>query len=50
MSKRVSKTVKSKVNGIVIDNVLFYYDKPNDFLEAWPGFKLWLEVRKNGSK
>ena len=50
MGKKVVKNGKPKVNGIVVDNILFYYDNPNDFLEAWPGFKLWLELKRNECK
>lgn len=47
MAKKKSK--KSKVTlhnakGVVFKDILWYYDTNADFLEAWPGFKLWAEV------
>lgn len=36
------------VNGIIIDDgLIFSYDDPNDFQEAYPGICLWLAVREN---
>lgn len=32
------------VRGIEIDGVIFSYDTPAEFLEAWPGIKMWLDV------
>lgn len=42
------KKKKTMVNGIIIDDgLIFSYDDPNDFQEAYPGICLWLAVREN---
>ena len=44
------KAKKIKVNGVIINDVLFYYKDSYDFMEAWPGIKLWLEVERENQK
>lgn len=48
---KVKKTKKAKLTisnakGIIYKDILWYYDTHNDFLEAWPGFKLWIAVEE----
>ena len=52
MAKRKSKVKKEKFSinncrGVKIGDVIFYYDTNTDFVEAWPGIKMWLEVAAN---
>ncbi len=42
-TKKVKPTIRN-AKGIIYKGILWYYDTNNDFLEAWPGFKLWAEV------
>lgn len=42
--KKTKLTISTK--GIIYKDILWYYDTNNDFLEAWPGFKLWIAVEK----
>ena len=49
MAKRKSNIKKKKLsinncNGVIVGDVIFYYDSNADFVEAWPGIKLWLDV------
>lgn len=41
-----TKLIISNAKGIIYKDILWYYDTNNDFLEAWPGFKLWIAVEK----
>lgn len=51
MAKRKTKSKKRfdvrKCNGIFYKDVLWSFDEPADFLEAFEGFKLWIEVDAN---
>lgn len=41
----IDKLVKVKnIRAIDVNGIIFSYDNPSDFVEAWPGFKLWFEV------
>lgn len=47
IKKMVNAENKSKarnIRGVEIDGVIFSYDIPAEFLEAWPGIKMWLDV------
>lgn len=49
MAKNKAKKTKLTINdakGIIYKGILWYYDTNNDFLEAWPGFKLWIGVEE----
>lgn len=51
VKNKVKKTKKAKLTisnakGIIYKDILWYYDTNNDFLEAWPGFKLWISVEE----
>lgn len=49
MAKNKVKKAKltiSNAKGIFYKDILWYYDTHNDFLEAWPGFKLWIAVEE----
>lgn len=51
VKNKVKKTKKAKLTisnakGIIYKDILWYYDTHNDFLEAWPGFKLWIAVEE----
>lgn len=39
-----TKIELKKARGVFYKNVLWYYDDPSDFIEAWPGIKMWIEV------
>lgn len=41
-----AKLTISNAKGIIYKDILWYYDTNNDFLEAWPGFKLWIAVEE----
>lgn len=52
MVKRKSNVKKGKLSvnncrEVKIGDVIFYYDTNADFVEAWPGIKMWLEVVAN---
>lgn len=47
MAKNKKKSKKTKIehcNGIYYNGIIWYYDDPADFVEAYEGFKLWAEV------
>lgn len=46
MTKTKQVTTKD-VRGVFYKGVLWYYDTNADFLEALPGFKLWMEAEAN---
>ena len=48
MKKKKNKVVG--LTGILINDVLFYYEDSEDFMDAWPGIKLWLGVEKGNKK
>lgn len=35
------------IKGVEINGVIFSYDISNEFIEAWPGIKMWLDVEAN---
>lgn len=41
--------MKKEVKGIFWKGALWYFDKTEDFMAAFPGFKLWIGV-ENGEK
>lgn len=45
--KNASKIELKNAKGVFYKGVLWYYDTNADFLEAWPGFKLWMETEKS---
>lgn len=51
--KKTKKTTRSsnskkidirKAIGVFYKDVLWYYDSSSDFVEAWPGIKMWIGV------
>lgn len=44
--KKTKPTIRN-AKGIFCKDILWYYDTNNDFLEAWPGFKLWIAVEES---
>lgn len=45
--KNTSKVELKNAKGVFYKGILWYYDTSADFLEAWPGFKLWIETEKS---
>lgn len=45
--KNTSKIDLKNAKGVFYKGVLCYYDTSTDFLEAWPGFRLWIETEKS---
>lgn len=36
--------MKKEVKGFFWKGAIWYFDKTEDFINAFPGFKLWIEV------
>lgn len=53
MAKGKTKSKKKfdvkKCNGILYKDILWSYNDPAEFVEAFEGFKLWIEVDANNA-